>query len=82
MVAISSTAGLSQEGLWVVELKSALKTRESKLQMLSGVASENSTLRAEANRLRAPAETFGSVKRIFVMPTKDIPNLASRSKMI
>lgn len=49
--AVSSTASLSKEGLWVFEMESALEAKLLELQPLPGTASESSNLRAKGTRL-------------------------------
>lgn len=82
MKAVSSTAGPLQEGLWVAELESALEAKELVLQMLPGLFSENSTIRAMASRLRASLKTLGHERREIVMLTQDVRCLTLRSKKI
>lgn len=61
--AVLSLAGPSQERLRVADLESVFEAKEPELQTLLGIASDNITLRAEASRLSASAETLGREKR-------------------
>lgn len=82
MNAVLSTAGLLQEGLWVAKLERELDAKELESQTLSGLASKNSTLRAEVSRLRGSIEIFGRDKRRKMMLTQDVRDLLLRSKKL
>lgn len=52
------------------------------MQTLTGLASENLTLRTEVSRLRTSVEALGRDRSEIVMLTQDMPDLSSYAKKV
>lgn len=79
---VSSLAGPSPEGIWVAELKSALRAKKLELRRIHGFASGNATLCTKVSRLKGYVGTLARKGRQAAMLAQNVRDLVSNYRKI